>query len=390
MELIVVRRMVPALLLGASLAALWFGSRESRSDFIYPSGTSISGWNAYDDRSRGGASGCKVKSLGDTLQAVVRLGSAPDAYWGIEWGPGILGNTPARYWKWSSRDSLVFHWRARHAARQRINVCSRDPDLTTPVDPLSRRYLTIDLPIGPEWTRAAFALADLEPPAWWLGFHPQLPNPRKPFLESVLVLQIGPASGAGEQDDTLEIASIERRPAGGDRILILLSGLGIAGAIALSIASRKTTRLIGTSALPPHLLPEPRRLEAPAPDLERLNRFLADNYPRGKLDLATVSAELRMPTRRVTTLLGSQGESFKATLNRLRLQEARRLVLETDLQISEIAFKVGYANVSHFNRLFRERHGSAPGALRTTSRNLHDPLQIPPVAETDKDSTDIA
>lgn len=110
-------------------------------------------------------------------------------------------------------------------------------------------------------------------------------------------------------------------------------------------------------------------LDAPQPDLERLTAHLASNYHRDSLDLATVAQEIALSPRRVTALLSERGESFKGVLNRLRLLEARRLLIETDLQVAEIAFKVGYGNVSHFNRMFRDRFGRSPGGTRENVRN---------------------
>lgn len=377
---------LPISLLGVSLAGMWLATRTGEVETLHPSTSSPGGWNAYDDRSRGGGSRCEVIAERDTLRAAVRKGLSRDAYWGLEKGPGTQGNTPLDLWSWSSRDSLVFVWKARHAIRQRLFLCSRDPDLTTSTDPLSRRYLTADLPVGPDWTRASIALSELEPPAWWLGLHPRLPHPREAYLQSILVLQIGPASGADGVDDTLEIASIERKPGARFPFLAVFSACGALGALVLFFLLRRWngSRPASTPSAPRM---EPRPLEVPPPDLDRLDRFLADNYSREDLDLATVAAELGLPVRRVTTLLNGGGESFKAALNRLRLREARRLLQETDLQVSEIAFKVGYGNVSHFNRVFRERFGTTPGAVRTALRNPPDPVQNPRRNGNDKDST---
>lgn len=224
---------------------------------------------------------------------------------------------------------------------------------------------------------------------------PGLPNPRKAYLQSILALQIGPASGTAGIDDTLEIASIEHKPSPRSPAPILVSLLGLlAGSALLFLPRRKLAATSPQASILPEqsvpALTAPRPLEAPPPDLERLNRFLADHYSREDLDLATVAAELGMPVRRVTTLLNAHGESFKATLNRLRLQEARRLLLETDLQVSETAFKVGYGNVSHFNRMFRERFETAPGAVRAALRNPPDPAQNLPNGEKNKDSQETA
>jgi AraC-like DNA-binding protein len=46
-----------------------------------------------------------------------------------------------------------------------------------------------------------------------------------------------------------------------------------------------------------------------------------------------------------------------------------RLVGTTD-PISEIAYALGYQNVSSFNRLFRQRFGVTPSEFRTARRNF--------------------
>ena len=54
------------------------------------------------------------------------------------------------------------------------------------------------------------------------------------------------------------------------------------------------------------------------------------------------------------------GQSFTAFLQQYRLEYCRRLLLEGDLSITEAAFDAGFQNLSHFNRLFRERWGQTP------------------------------
>jgi len=383
------RRILPTLLFCASLPGLWLGLQTKKPDSIHPAASSRQRWNAYDDRSKGGSSRCEVFAARDTLRAAIRTGPSPDAYWGIEWEPTPQGHSSLSQWSWKSRDSLIFLWKARHATQQRIFLCSYDPAMTSPSDPLSRRYLTADLPIDREWSRSAISLSDLEPPAWWLALRPGLPHPRKPFLRSVLALQIGPSSGMVGVDDTIEIASIEHKSGTNVPLLAVLSCLGLLGGLILAFLPRPRTAPEAAATHPAITPLEPRSLVTPPPDLERLNHFLADNYCREDLDLATVATELALPLRRITNLLNGNGESFKATLNRLRLQEARRLLLETDLQVSEIAFKVGYGNVSHFNRVFRERFETAPGALRAALQNPSNPVQNLQTGESDKDPNEI-
>jgi AraC-like DNA-binding protein len=55
---------------------------------------------------------------------------------------------------------------------------------------------------------------------------------------------------------------------------------------------------------------------------------------------------------------------FKQYLNIVRITEARRLLMDTDRQISEIAFAVGYNYPTTFNRIFKEVTGISPSDFR--------------------------
>lgn len=51
-----------------------------------------------------------------------------------------------------------------------------------------------------------------------------------------------------------------------------------------------------------------------------------------------------------------------------RVQRAKRLVDETTLPMSEIAFAAGFGSIRRFNTAFRAVYGRAPTAVRGTKR----------------------
>lgn len=57
-------------------------------------------------------------------------------------------------------------------------------------------------------------------------------------------------------------------------------------------------------------------------------------------------------------------KTFTQYLQQLRINEAQKLLLETDLSISTIAFRVGFENLSYFNRAFKAILGVTPRDLR--------------------------
>lgn len=79
-------------------------------------------------------------------------------------------------------------------------------------------------------------------------------------------------------------------------------------------------------------------------------------------DMASV-AELS-ESQLVRAFRASTGFTPIAYLADLRLKEARRLLVSTNLSLSEIALHLGFADQSHFTRRFREATGMTPSLYR--------------------------
>lgn len=61
-------------------------------------------------------------------------------------------------------------------------------------------------------------------------------------------------------------------------------------------------------------------------------------------------------------------KTFTQYLQQIRVSQAQKLLVESDLNISEIAFQVGFENLSYFNRSFKSLTGKSPNAWRKTDR----------------------
>jgi AraC-like DNA-binding protein len=97
--------------------------------------------------------------------------------------------------------------------------------------------------------------------------------------------------------------------------------------------------------------------------LERVRRCLIQH-----LDAPPTLAELaRTAGLNVTKLKGGFralfGTSVFAYLRQVRMEEARRLLLQRHLNVTEVAQRVGYANPSKFAAAFRKQFGMSPSAL---------------------------
>lgn len=60
-----------------------------------------------------------------------------------------------------------------------------------------------------------------------------------------------------------------------------------------------------------------------------------------------------------------KGMNLREYINNIRIDEAKRLLLTTNLSVSEVAGMVGYDNISYFSTVFRKRTGMSPVDWRT-------------------------
>jgi AraC-like DNA-binding protein len=99
-------------------------------------------------------------------------------------------------------------------------------------------------------------------------------------------------------------------------------------------------------------------------------RFMATEYVNPELDVETMVNTLGISRNKINEILKAElGYTFSTYLNKLRLTEAARLLNEKEgTSVAEIAYAVGYRNVSYFNKLFKEEYGCTP----KTFRNLRD------------------
>ena len=106
-------------------------------------------------------------------------------------------------------------------------------------------------------------------------------------------------------------------------------------------------------------------------------RFIATNYTNTELDLETVVTGTGANRTKVNDVLKSElGMTFTSYLNKLRLTEAARLLaLNSSAAIAEIAYSVGYGNVSYFNKLFKEEYGCTPKAFRSLATQQETPAE---------------
>ena len=99
-----------------------------------------------------------------------------------------------------------------------------------------------------------------------------------------------------------------------------------------------------------------------------VENVIALHLPHGKARVGEIARKLGVSQRTLARRLSSEGLTFANILQRLKSDLAKRHLADQTLSISEIAWLLGYQDVSAFTHAFKRWTGIAPRAVRQASR----------------------
>ncbi|MZQ85546.1 helix-turn-helix domain-containing protein [Paenibacillus sp. 5J-6] len=90
-----------------------------------------------------------------------------------------------------------------------------------------------------------------------------------------------------------------------------------------------------------------------------------ESHYHEELQLESVAAKALMAPSYFSHMLKLvRGKTYIELLTDIRIQAAMAFLKQTDLNVTEIATRVGYNHISHFNRTFKKHTGITPGDYR--------------------------
>jgi len=95
----------------------------------------------------------------------------------------------------------------------------------------------------------------------------------------------------------------------------------------------------------------------------RVENVVAPLLPHGEARAAVVAARLGVSPRTFARRLAEEGLTFSQLLGRLRLDLARRYLVQERLAISKVAWLLGYQEVGAFSHAFRRWTGKSPSEV---------------------------
>jgi LacI family transcriptional regulator len=112
------------------------------------------------------------------------------------------------------------------------------------------------------------------------------------------------------------------------------------------------------------------------PNIARAIRFIYEHFHENLIGPEEVAAAAGLSRSALDRAFGKFfGRSPAQKLLHMRIEHAKRLLLETGMKAHEIAFRAGFSNTVHFSQAFHRVMGKRPSSFR--NRKAPDPLALP-------------
>jgi AraC-like DNA-binding protein len=290
------------------------------------------------------------------------------------------GQSPERFADLSGYSTAALRVKCEPRNVLTFHLHGFDPRATLPGDFYSYRIAKAFFPCNDEWSEVEIDLSHLYVPEWWLNRFKIEISDQNYSLDKVAALSIvasveGPPVNMPANVKIGELALLRQdwRYAwvfGGVSLLVWAGFIfWLFRQYTRSLIADVKGRLQQDLALMAYrqLTAEPQT----EPEKVMLLRFMATRYADPDLSLEKTIAALGINRTKINEILKKElGLTFTACLNKLRLTEAARLLSENEnANVAEIAYTVGYNNVTYFNRLFKQEYGSTPKAFKSVCRS---------------------
>lgn len=241
-----------------------------------------------------------------------------------------------------------------------------DKNVSKDNTPLSERYLKKDLLLNPSPEMVSIHLKQLTTPEWWFQKNNITLKDVAPVdFSKVTALKIESGSTAKTGIiDTLTISQIRfaKKPNKYTLFLLFILPLPVIGRMVLRLPPRRKNE--------PVIITYDKKEVRSYRDInvERISDYLAEHFSDIGLTIISMGRSLGLSQKKIARIMNDEFKmSFKQYLTSIRIHEAKRLLLETDRQVSDVSLSVGFNSISHFNRVFKAATLVTPLEFRNTT-----------------------
>jgi AraC-like DNA-binding protein len=320
---------------------------------LFP-GTTVSKFEFYTDSANGGNSTILYHSISDSaidIDFVLRKGFL-SPYVGMS-----VTNKSDSVFNLAPYNRLILEITGEQIRSIGLSVYTRNVYKNTTVGEKEVCFYE-NIDIDSERRHYSVDLNMLKVADWWFGTN-NIPVDERiaPDLKNIYRINIGPAfTSPSDVERSLRIYSISFERDTTPLKVVLISAEFI---LLCLLAVVHFIKAYNT---------HPVTITYKAVDIENENQqikgflhYINNNFHDPSLTLKQVSSQTGFNQRRIAGSIQQSFEcNFKTYINRLRINESKRLLVESELNMGEIAFKVGFRNQTHFNRVFKSFEGISP------------------------------
>jgi AraC-like DNA-binding protein len=125
--------------------------------------------------------------------------------------------------------------------------------------------------------------------------------------------------------------------------------------------------LVAATLVPGRVHSQARRGGVAAARLQAIKADVLSNLGNERLSEAAIAQRHRLTPRYLRMLFAAEATTYSEYLRSTRLARAHQLLSDRrncERTIASIAYEAGFGDLSHFNRLFRQRYGAPPSTIR--------------------------
>lgn len=276
---------------------------------------------------------------------------------------------------WTRYDGFSFRVQCSPQNVMVLALFTRDEMTTVQSDHATYRPSSVVFPCSEKWNTVDIGFEDLYTHDWWLNTFERPLTDRNPRLDQVFGLGfINSLRSPRATPSNIKIADLHLTGQDSRYWYIAVAVVALLWLLSFIWLFRRYIAALVVQVqenvkrdLP--LMAYQKLTIEPRADKEKTDviSFLATEYANPDLDLDAAVSTLGINRNKINDILKSEiGLTFSGYLNKLRLTEAARLLLEQkDVNVAQIAYGVGYNNVTYFNKLFKNEYGCTPKIFKT-------------------------
>lgn len=212
-----------------------------------------------------------------------------------------------------------------------------------------------DIKTGNNNVTREIPLSYMTPADWWYsGYNLTEEDFPPPDFKNIVLFSIVNSSYTPiNKQELIEIQKIEvfLEPLP----FIVLAIISMLSLLYIELYPRLKTKKIGTIYkevnVSPHIDPEE----------DIVIKYIAENYNKPDISVELISDNTGVSKYKIPKIIKDKFDlTFPGYLNEIRMNEIKRLLIETNLPVLDLSLNVGYNTVSHFNRTFKKREGISP------------------------------